>query len=473
MIGTRFYNDIGDISMSNLILSTDSYKQSMAAQYPPNTTSVYSYVEARGGKYDETVFLGMQAFLREYLSKPITIEDIDEANNVIDVHMGEGIFNREGWMYILEEHNGYLPLRIKAVPEGTVVKTSNVLVTVENTDPKCWWLTTFVETIILRGVWYPTTVGSKSREIKKMLRKFAIQTGNTDDLDFALHDFGARGVSSKESASIGGAAHLVNFRGSDTLEAITHIVKYYDPSEMAAYSVPASEHSTITSWGRDNETAAYKNMFDKFGGKYPIVSVVSDSYDVFNAAENIWGDELKEMVVDSGSTLVIRPDSGEPAEVVGKIAQILDNQFGSTINDKGFKVLNNVRILQGDGLSELIDFDKILMRLVRLGFSTNNIVFGMGGGLLQNVSRDTYSFAMKASSIVVDGDSRNFSKDPITDTGKRSKTGRLSLVGDGDGGHRTVSEAQAGIDNVMQTVYHNGQLFNQTTFDQVRDRAAL
>ena len=460
--------------MNNLILSVDSYKHSQYLQYPPNTTSVFSYIEARGGRFDETVFFGLQGFIKKYLTNPITIEDIDQSQSIIDTHMGEGLFNRSGWEYILNEHNGYLPLKIKAVPEGTVIDTKNVLVTVENTDSNCFWLTSFVESAILRAVWYPLTVATRSREIKKVIRDFLVTTADDSALDgigFLLHDFGARGVSSSESAGIGGAAHLVNFMGTDTIEGMLWAMEYYN-TDVPAFSVPASEHSTITSWGKENESQAYKNMFKQFGGKYPIVSVVSDSYDIYNAVENIWGDELKDMVISSGSTLVIRPDSGEPADVVGNIAALLDEKYGSVVNSKGYKVLNNVKILQGDGLSELIDFYKILDKLTRLGFSTDNVVFGMGGGLLQQVNRDTCKMAMKASYAVVDGEGRDVYKDPITDAGKRSKRGRLALIKD-DEGYKTVPEDVAGDFNELQTVYLNGKLLNETTFDEVRSRAAL
>jgi len=457
--------------IDNIILNTDSYKASQWLQYPPNTSKVFSYIEARGGRYEETVFFGLQMFLKKYLTEPITQKMIDTADVFLTAH-GEP-FNREGWEYILNEHGGKLPLKIKALPEGTVVKVSNILTSVENTDPKCFWLTSYIETALLRSVWYPLTVATKSREIKKIIKKYMDETADESALEglpFKLHDFGARGVSSKESAGLGGAAHLVNFMGTDTITGALYAMEYYN-TDVPAFSVPASEHSTITAWGKSKESEAYKNMFDQFGGKYPIVSVVSDSYDVFNAVENIWGDELKDMVDASGSMLVVRPDSGEPAEVVGKIAGLLDKQFGSTVNDKGYKVLNNVRILQGDGLGEIIDFWKILERLKRLGFSTDNVVFGMGGGLLQQVNRDTCKMAMKASHAVVDGVSRDVYKDPVTDSGKQSKRGRLALVADGDG-HRTVAEV-AGAENLLETVFLNGEIVKEWTFDEVRAKAVL
>lgn len=459
--------------MQNIILNTDSYKTSQWLQYPPKTTYVSSYIEARGGEFDETVFFGLQMFTKEYLSKPITLEMIIEAEWFLKAH---GLpFNKEGWIYILEEHNGYLPIRISAVPEGTVVPVSNVLCQVENTDPKCYWLTSYIETPLLRAVWYPMTVATKSREIKKTIKTYLMDTSDADaigGLPFKLHDFGARGVSSYESAGLGGAAHLVNFMGTDTMIGALFAMRYYNETEMVGFSVPASEHSTITSWLKEGELDAYRNMFTQFGGDYPIVSVVSDSYDIFNAVEKLWGEELKDEVIRSGSMLVVRPDSGEPAAVVAKIAMLLDATFGSETNDKGYKVLNNVRILQGDGLNAVEDFVKILSKLKGYGFSTDNCVFGMGGGLLQQVNRDTCKMAMKASSAIVDGEQRDVYKDPITDKGKRSKKGKLALVSV-DGKLTTVSEAEAGDSNLLELVFENGKVLNETTLTEIRARAEV
>jgi len=234
--------------MKNIILNADSYKYSQFNQYPPNTEYIYSYIESRGGKYDETVFFGLQAFIKEYLLAPITQDMIDEAEAIITAH-GEP-FNREGWEYILHAHNGCLPVHIKAVPEGMVIPVRNVLATIINTDPKCYWLTSFLETAILRSIWYPTTVATNSREIKKVILDALEHTGTPADINFKLHDFGARGVSSLESAGIGGSAHLINFMGTDTIEALLYARRYYG-ADMAGFSIPASEHSISASHQKD------------------------------------------------------------------------------------------------------------------------------------------------------------------------------------------------------------------------------
>ena len=464
----------------NIILNTDSYKVSMFKQYPAGTTGVYSYIESRGGRYDKTVFFGLQAFIKEYLLDPITQADIDIADEILTAH-GEP-FNRAGWQYILDKHNGYLPIVIRAVPEGTVVPVKNVLATIENTDPECFWLTTWLETALLRAIWYPTTVATQSWAIRQVIAEYLEKTGDPTLIDFKLHDFGARGVSSQESAALGGMAHLVNFSGTDTVSGVLAAAEYYNAG-IAGFSIPAAEHSTITSWGRDNEVEAYRNMLNKFAKPGSIVAVVSDSYDIFNAVENIWGEELRQEVIDSGATVVIRPDSGDPEAVCVKVVQLLDKKFGHTVNSKGFKVLNNVRIIQGDGVNERT-IRCILGHFSVLGYSADNIAFGMGGALLQQLDRDTQKFAMKCSAMQTirwphyEPQWYDVMKDPVTDPGKKSKAGRVTLWDNG------VDEFQSSVKQPMNwtdrgfswqeslvEVFRDGKLVKDYTFEEVRANA--
>jgi nicotinamide phosphoribosyltransferase len=456
----------------NILLNTDSYKVSMFKQYPAGTTGVYSYIESRGGVYDSTLMFGLQAFIKEYLLVPITQADIDVADEILTAH-GEP-FNREGWQYILDQHQGFLPLVIRAVPEGTVVPVSNVLATVENTDPKCFWLTTYLETALLRAVWYGTTVATQSKSIKRVILDYLERTGDPSTINFKLHDFGARGVSSMESAAIGGAAHLVNFMGSDTISGVLFAREFYNAG-IAGFSIPAAEHSTITSWGRENEVDAYRNMLKQFGREGSILAVVSDSYDVFNAAAKLWGEQLKDEVIASGATLVIRPDSGDPETVCARLVEILGQKFGYTTNDKGYKVLNNVRLIQGDGVNERT-IRNILGRFQAYGWSADNIAFGMGGALLQIVDRDTQRFAMKCSSIQVNGEWIDVQKDPITDSGKRSKAGRVKLWTNSGGEFASGVTAPTGWTDkgiggwteALVPVYWSGNLCKDYTFEEVR-----
>jgi nicotinamide phosphoribosyltransferase len=458
--------------MENLILMTDSYKASHWKQYPPNTTKVYSYIEARGGEElsRKTLFFGLQMFLKKYLTKPITQEMIDEADLFFKAH-GEP-FNKEGWEYILNKYDGFLPVVIKAVPEGTLVDLHNILVSIENTDPECYWLTSYIETMLVRAVWYPTTVATISYKTKEAIMDWLNATCDDPEgqISFKLHDFGGRGVSSSESAEIGGAAHLVSFLGSDTVEGIVAANKYYN-CPMSAFSIPAAEHSTITVWGRENEAKAYENMLEQFGGKGKIFACVSDSYDIYKAASDIWGNLLRTKVLESGGTLVVRPDSGYPPDVVIKLCQILGAKFGYTINKKGFNVLNPVvRIIQGDGCT-LQMIDEILRNMYEAGWSAENIAFGMGGGLLQKLNRDTFKFAMKASFAIVNECNVNVYKQPITDPGKNSKRGKLVLVKTTKG-YKTINDVEylkyCEVKDVLIEVFNNGIITKEYTMDEVR-----
>jgi nicotinamide phosphoribosyltransferase len=451
----------------SFLFNTDSYKYSQAPQYPQGTTNGFSYIESRGGNWKQTVFFGLQIFLKEYLTKPITQEDINPAELLVTAH-GQP-FYRERWEYILREHNGYLPLRIKAVPEGTVIPTKNVLVTVESTDDNCAWLTSFVETSLLRGVWYPTTVATNSYESKRIILDYLNKTGDPSLIDFKLHDFGARGVSSFESAGIGGLSHLVNFQGTDTITALLYGREYYNIN-LAGFSIPAMEHSTVTSWGRDHEVDSFRNMVKLYGKPGALFACVSDSYNIYQACHN-WGTVLKEDVINSGATLVVRPDSGYPPEVVVRCLEILDEHYGHTVNEKGFKILNHVRIIQGDGITQ-DTIDRILYRAMTAGYSADNIAFGQGGKLLQSIDRDTQKFAMKCSSIQVDGEIRDVFKSPITDMGKESKKGRITLY-QNEEGYFTDLEGRTDATEVLETVFENGKLIKEYTFDEVRKNASV
>lgn len=456
---------------NNLILMTDSYKVTHWPVYPEGTEHVYSYLESRGGMFAETMMFASRYYTM-LLTKRITHDDIGRAERVFNLHFGDArVFNREGWEYIVDHHDGYLPLRIKAVPEGTVVPTRNVLMTIENTDPKCYWLTNYVETLLLK-LWYPITVATLSREIKKVILDALVKTGTPALLPFKLHDFGYRGVSSEESAAIGGAAHLVNFMGTDTLIALEFIAMYYD-EEMAGFSIPATEHSVMCARGENGENKMMNRFLDTFGqnSNYPAIACVSDTYNIWRACEQYWGGELKDKVLDLKNMLVVRPDSGDPVVVVVQVVETLDRAFGHTVNEKGYKVLNNVRVIQGDGIN-LDTVIAILNALTIRGWSADNIAFGMGGALLQQCNRDTQKFAIKASSYIINGQQYDFQKNPVTDNGKRSKAGRMKLVRESSGVFTTVGEDDPRPDELV-LVYEDGELFNIPTFAEIRARADL
>lgn len=454
----------------NPILLTDSYKVSHAKQYPPGTQKVYSYFESRGGKFPATVFFGLQAILERHFLRPVTTGDIQEAEELFSKHLSSPAFNRAGWEHIVAVHGGRLPVSIKAVPEGTVVPTGNVLMTVENTCPECYWVTNYIETLLVQ-VWYPTTVATLSREAKISIAANLMETsGSLAGLEFKLHDFGCRGVSSMESAGLGGLAHLVNFQGTDTVPALVYGRRYYD-EDMAGLSIPAAEHSTITSWGKEHEVDAFRNMLDT----YPVgpVAVVSDSYDIYKACREHWGKTLRDKVLGRDGFLVVRPDSGEPTKVVVEVLEILGEAFGFTVNSYGYKVLDpHIRVIQGDGVN-LDSIRAILKAMKEAGWSGENLAFGMGGALLQQVNRDTCKFAFKASYAVVAGDGRDVFKEPVDAPWKASKKGRLMLIRGGDGEFMTLRENDNEYPNFLVEVYRDGKIVNRSSFKQVRARASI
>ena len=457
-------------NFDSVILDVDSYKFSHHCQYPPNTTNIFSYVESRGGRFSRTLFYGLQIWLKRRLLTPVTQEDVDEAAGFAAAH---GVpFNREGWEYIVREHKGLLPVEIRAVPEGMVIPTHNVLATVVNTDPNVPWLTSFLETALLRAIWYPTTVATLSWHAKQTIRAALVKSSDNPEAEllFRLHDFGGRGVSSDESAQLGGSAHLVNFRGTDTVAGILAARRYYNES-MAGFSIPAAEHSTITSWGRDSETSAYKNMVTQFARPGSIFAVVSDSYDIMNAVNHIWGETLRDQVLESGATLVVRPDSGDPVVVPVDVVEALGERFGSEVNSRGYKVLNKaVRVIQGDGMN--IDSIKTLYdNLLARGWSAENVAVGMGGQLLQGITRDTNRFAMKASAAKISGEWQDVYKDPITDKGKRSKRGRLILTRERGKWETLNMDSGYNWADMLVPVYRDGKLLRDYTFQEIRDRS--
>lgn len=465
--------------MENILLLTDSYKVSHHVQYPKGTTTIYSYFESRGGRHREVCFFGLQYFIKRYLTGAIVTQaKIDEASEMYTKHFGTGtnVFNKEGWEYILKEHGGKLPVIIKSVPEGTVLPYKNCCMTVENTDPKCFWLVNFLETLLVQ-VWYPMTVATNSREQKKILLKYLEETGDSSLVGFKLHDFGFRGVSSVETAGLGAAGHLTQFLGSDTIAGLCVVRDFYglDTAKdgVAGFSIPASEHSTMTSWGRANEIKAMENMLDS----YPkgLVACVSDSYNVISAAKEKYGKVLKAKILGRDGTLVVRPDSGPAALVDLQLLNNLGEAFGYTTNSKGYKVLPpQIRVIQGDG----IDYSTLAMIceiLKENKWSIDNIAFGSGGGLLQKMNRDTQKVAFKCSFAVINGEEVMVYKKPIHSPFKMSKQGRMTVNFDEKSGEY-VTKLGADRDektNILETVFENGELKKDYSWESIKKAAAI
>lgn len=430
----------------NLILATDSYKVTHWLQYPPGTQHVYSYLESRGGEFEQTVFFGLQYFLKKYFEGAVVTQaDIDEADEIYEKHFGKNLFNRYGWQRIVDDNRGCLPVSICAVPEGSIHDVHTPLITIENTDERLPWLTNYLETILVE-IWYPITVATQSYNMKKMILDYLGRSGTPEDIAFKLHDFGFRGVSSPETAAIGGTAHLVNFLGTDNIPAIIMARDYYH-CDCAGFSIPASEHSTITSWGKENEVCAFENILHKFPDG--IVACVSDSYNIFDACEHLWGEKLKDKIMNRNGTLVIRPDSGDPVEVILKCLEILGDKFGYSTNSKGYKILDpHIRLIQGDGIDYNM-LSTILFAIEYYGWSANNIAFGSGGALLQKMNRDTNKFAFKCSNITKKGIDYPVFKDPITARDKISKSGRFEG---------------------LTEVFRNGTILKEYSLDEIRNR---
>ncbi len=485
------------VKPQNLVIASDGYKYSHAKFYGVEMTKMISYCESRGGKFSETVFYGLQIFLKQYLEGiAITTEEIDEAHELLGTKLGifgrDDVFDRSKFDYIVDKYDGRLPISIKAVPEGTVVNTKNVLFVIESLDENCAWLTNFLESLLLQ-VWYPITVATLSREVKKIVVK-AFQDctdydASTIDFltEFVLNDFGFRGVSSVQSASVGGSAHLVNFRGSDTVVASKLIRDIYNTDIIYGLSIPATEHSIMTLKGEDGELEMMRRVLTK----YPtgLVACVSDSFNIFRAVSQYWGQDLIDMILarpaEPGNQLVIRPDSGHVINTLREIFKLLFEKFGYTVNSKGYKVLPpQVRVIQGDGVN-LNSIIEIYAMLKEEGISPENLALGMGGKLLQaDIDRDTQNFATKACSAIVDGTEVAIIKAPtemdaegnITKSFKQSKKGKLKLVKNEDGTYRTVTQFDADFDTVkdeLVEVFRMGEILIEWTFEEIRERAKI
>lgn len=434
---------------NNICLLTDSYKVTHHAFYPKNTEKLYSYLESRvGSEFNKTIFYGLQYIIKKYLEgKVVTPEKVNQANSLINTHIGEDIFNYDGWMYIADELDGKLPIEIKAVEEGTPVEVGNVLMTVENTDKQCCWLPNYLESLLLQ-VWYPSTVATLSAEVRKLCNFYLDVTGSgKENLDFMLHDFGYRGATSTESAELCGSAHLLSFKGTDTIPALTIPENYYEIKQAI-------------------------NVIDN--AKDGILSIVIDSYNYrdFLKLASSKGSKLNDKVNEflektDGNKIVFRPDSGEPVSTTLDCLNILGEGFGTVKTTKGYKIFaKNIGLLWGDGLNYHKIRD-ILFGMKSNGWAAQNIIFGMGGGLHSSVNRDIQRNAFKCSAQLRNGTWYDIFKNPL-DSSKKSKTGRLKLVKE-NSHFKTVPISDERKD-YLQTVFKNGELIRKENFRDIKNR---
>ncbi len=419
--------------LRNVLVCTDAYKASHFKQIPPDAEASRFYLAPRrkllGAEYDDFIMFGLSYFIKKYLERPITEVDIQYAHKIWDhFNVGGGAypFPYEAFQRIVDDFDGRLPITIAGIPEGMAFSEYNTpIAIIECHEPDLTWLPGFIETALQRAVWYGSTTATISRNVRKYLHQLYEKTVKPDDfftLDFRLHDFGARGVSSGESAALGGLAHLINFNGTDTMEGVVLGTEVYniDVAELAC-SIPAAEHSTVTCWGSDmnHERKALENMIKHFGDG-PLFAFVSDSYDYKRFVREVWcHPDIIDDVRKAGATPVVRPDSGDPNEMVLYGLTHLADAWGYEVNDKGYKVLNGINVIQGDGMnSESVV--KMYEAVTKAGFSPQNVAVGMGGGLLQKHNRDFMSWSMKMFQIKRDGLWHNVQKTPVTQPEKKA-----------------------------------------------------
>jgi len=462
----------------------DSYKVPHSMMQPEGLQNFFSYYESRlGAKYDKTVFFGLQAILKKlFVGKIVDQKGIDFADSFCKEHfMGADYFPRDTWEYVLNKHGGKLPFIIKAVREGTPVDVSNVMMTIEATDetinPNTGYayiapLVNAFETV-LTHVWHPSNVATISYYVRKKFEEAFEESVDPENfwmIDYMLHDFGFRGAAGLEAAEMGGMGHLVNFKGTDTMPAILAAQEFYNGG-VEGHSVAASEHNVAMGEGQEREFEVTKRLIRTF--KDAIFSCVSDTYSIENAMHEYTQGSLKSEIENMGSAgkFVIRPDSprfpGDTcADQVLWIARELEKGFGSTKNGKGYKVLNpKVGIIYGDGISPQ-DIGDTIDLLVENKFAASTCVYGMGGGLLQKHNRDTQRNAFKSSSAKIDGVWRGRCKNP-QDATKKSKEGRLVLVMR-KGKFHTIKDSECLELNQLETVYANGELVRDMSFEEVR-----
>lgn len=466
----------------NPLLLTDVYKLGHMIQYPEDTTEVYSYLEARKPN-QKTVFFGLSYYLQEYLSQPITTFHAEQFFKYYKRILGSVPESVVQKINLLVER-GYWPVEIKAVEEGTVLDSKNILFSIRNTEPEFYWCVGFLESLLLK-VWNTSTVATCSLKYKELVERYAELTcDNGFHLPFQVHDFGYRGVSSEETAELSGAGHLLSFFGTDTVPAVAFLDEHYTPESeetIIGVSVPATEHSVMCSFGRENEFEAFDNMLRL----HPtgIVSIVSDTYDLWNVLEN-YAKSRFDTIMNRDGKLVFRPDSGDPVKIIcgdpesdnplareGAL-EILWRIFGGTINEKGFKVLDpHVGLIYGDGMY-FERFEMMLETMKEKGFASSNLVIGVGGLLLQNHNRDEFGYSLKATHIIRHSTgSVNIYKDPITDPGKKSKCGFMKLDYCSETNkfvtidQVTPEEEKTGL---LQPVFRNGKVLKRYSLEQLR-----
>lgn len=486
------------------MFNTDGYKLDHRRQYPKGTEYVYSNWTARGSRIDgidEVIFVGLQYAIKKRLMEDFEAffaADVEEVcndyQNMLDTYLGPTDIGTD---HIRALHAlGYIPLEFKALPEGSAVPLRVPMFTVENTHPDFFWVTNYFETILSAELWMPMTSATNAARVRRLLNDFATKTGESlEGVGFQGHDFSMRGMAGLEAAQISGLGHLVAFTGTETVPVLQFIEQYYPTETFLAGTVPATEHSVMCAGGKEDEAETFQRLLDLYPAG--ILSVVSDTWDFWNVLTNILP-SLKAQIMARNGKLVVRPDSGDPADIICGVNSRLDDDklgaftieqqkgaiellwdiFGGTVNEAGFKVLDeHVGLIYGDAMN----YDRvknICERLASKGFASTNLVFGLGSYGYQYQTRDTFGFAMKATNVVNQGVEMAIFKDPATDNGlKKSLKGRIYVVRENDGSLVAIDEVGANRKdehlNELTTVWKNGKFIKEYTFDEVRKNTGL
>lgn len=481
-------------------LLADYYKVSHKQQYPLKTQYVFASWIPRTSRLEgvnHVVAFGFQSFIKEYLidyfnenffNRPKQ-EIVDEYSRIIKHTL---FVDKPDTIHLEALHDlGYLPIKIMALPEGTLCPLRVPMLTIENTKPEFFWLTNYLETLMSQSLWMPSTSATIALEYKKILNRYALETvGNTDFVKFQGHDFSMRGMGGLESCVLSGMGHLLSFVGSDTIPAVFGAEKFYNADvekELVACSVPASEHAVMCSYGRD-EFNSYKRILTEV---YPsgIVSIVSDTWDLFKVLTNVIA-KLKPEILARDGKCVIRPDSGDPVKIIcgdkdsinelerKGVIEILWDIFGGTVSDQGYKVLDShIGCIYGDAIT-LDRCKSICEGLKEKGFASINTVYGIGSFTYQHNTRDTFGFALKSTHVIINGEEIMIYKDPMTDKGgvKKSLKGRCVVKKNTETGELYVvdelnkKECDDNTDNELRCIFLDGKLIIDDTFEQIRNR---
>lgn len=477
----------------NPFLLTDFYKIGHPFQYPKGTTLVYSNLTPRKSRLegvDEMVFFGLQYFIKEYLITYFNENFFKQSKEKVITEYKRRVVNSLGsdlpsYKHIEDLHDlGYLPIEIKALKEGSSVKMKVPVLTIVNTLPEYFWLTNFIESLMSAIIWQPCTSATIAKEYRKILNEFAEKTGMPKEfIQWQGHDFSFRGMSSLESAITSGMGHLLSFTGTDTIPAIDALEQYYNANadkELIGGSVPATEHSVMCSGSKDGEVETFKRLITEV---YPngVISIVSDTWDLWKVCTE-YLTELKDVILERDGKVVIRPDSGNPVDIIcgnpngvtknerKGVVELLWDIFGGTETEKGYKLLDShIGAIYGDSITRQ-RATEICQKLMDKGFASQ-VVFGIGSFTYQYNTRDTFGMAMKATYIEVGNEPRNIFKKPITDSGeKTSATGLLSVKK--ENGQYILNEkvnCDEEAEGELKTVFKNGLLVKDFTLAQIRE----